>query len=529
MNFRFFSGGAWDVRNTTPPWGDRPSIYQHILSHIRAGEPGLGAKGNVLPDEKIVRGGKQIGWAPGALDGVMGHHAAKNEAIEIANRILESFRALTKKATDERARSLYSLLLDHPTLSYVDQLLEAVVTHGDLDVERVHAIAQWLATNAADREPIKCAIAFLGVCRGGDDRDLLLTLGRHEEFTLFVSVALGNLGDDPELSRYALACLVTGWGRIQIIERLANTKDEQIKSWLLREGYQNDVLHEYTALICAKTGDLLTALRQPEPDEKLLEGAGAILTALIRGVGGPVEGMDAYDDGAEATELYLSHLQTRSVDLQGLIDVSTIDEFVKKESPSDWQERRAKLLELSNAILSRPGWEEKIRSELVSEDQQTFWNATEAARLLGVDVWDIHFERLQRGEDCWFSVMQTDDPDRIERVITFAEETLPLNEIASGPSESLGLGPEFKHHSALDSVLQELRRFPGKGWPLIQAGLQSPTVRNRNMAVEALKTWDRPYWHPEAEPLLRRAIQSEPSNQIRATMMKVLNILEIAP
>jgi hypothetical protein len=522
MKFRFFSSGAWDIRSVSPPWGERPSIYQHIQSHIRGGEPGLGENGNALPDEELVRGDKEVGWAPGALDGVMGHHASKNEALDIANEILESLRALTKKASKERASSLYSLLLEHPTLSYVDHLLEAVVAHHDLDGQRVHAIAHWLAMGAPDREPLKCAIALLGVCGDNDDRDLLLTLGRHEEFTLFVAVALGNSADEAELSLYALACLVTGWGRIQIIERLANTKDEQIKAWLLREGYRNDVLNDYTAPICAKTGDLLTALRQPDPDDKLLKGAGSILSTLMQGEGGPVEGMSAYPDGPEATELYLTHLQTRSVDVQGLVDVHMIAEFLKKESSAEWLERRAKLLELTDAILSRSGWEEKIRSELVSEDYPTFWRAAEAARRLNVDVWDIYFERLQRGDDVWFYVMQTRDRDRIDRVIAFAEETLPLNEITSGPTESVGLGPEFKHHSALDFVLQELQHFPGKGWKLIRAGLQSPTVRNRNMALMALSAWDRSTWPDEVEPLLRQALEVEPQPRTRAKMIGVL-------
>jgi hypothetical protein len=487
MRLPFFSRGKWDIDNVNPPWSDRTSIYQHLLANIPSGQPGLSETGGQLPDEEISRGNSQLSWAPGALDGVMGHHAGSSEATEITNQILESFRALTKEATDERASSLYALLLEHGTLSYVDQLLEAVVADDDLNLERIHAIAHWLATRAADREPVKCAIALLGVFSGGHDRDLLLTLGRHDEFTLFAAVALKNSGADSDLDLWALACLVTGWGRIQIIERLAETKDEQIKEWLLVEGYANDIMYEYTALICARTGDLLTALRRPEPDAKLLKGAGSILAALIAGSGGPAAGIESYEDGAEATELYLTHLQSRDVDLQGFIDVGRIEEFLKQEaSESGWLERRPKLLSLTTAILSRPHWERRIREELKSDDRQTFWTATEAASLLGIDAWDLYFERLKRGENLWHFVMQTDNPHLIDQVIQHAEDTLPLSALASGPADSLGLGPDFQHHDALDTVLQGLRKFPGKGWPLIRAGLQSPSIRNRNMAVQAL-------------------------------------------
>jgi hypothetical protein len=60
--------------------------------------------------------------------------------------------------------------------------------------------------------------------------------------------------------------------------------------------------------------------------------------------------------------------------------------------------------------------------------------------------------------------MQTNDYERIGRVIKLAEETLPLKEIASGPSESLGLGPEFKHHKALDFLCRDFDVF------LVKAG-----------------------------------------------------------
>lgn len=528
MKIPFFSRDSWDIERVNPPWGDRTAIYKHILEHIRPGEPGLGEKGDLLPDDKTESGGDELRWAPGALDGVMGHHAGPNEGAEIANRILDSFRALTTKATDERAASLYNLLLENSALSYVDHLMESVVSREDLDAQRIHSIAHWLATGAADREPIKCAIALLGMYPGDDDRDLLLTLGRHEEFTLFASVALANSGDDPELSLWALACLVNGWGRIQIIERLAETQDEQIKAWMLREGYQNEVLYEYTALTCAQTGELLTALIPPEPDDKLLKGAGAILNALIRGSGGPSDGIESYKEGPQTTELYLTHLQTREIDLQGFIDVSTIDQFLKEESGEakdpnrGWLERSATLLGLTSAILSRPGWEQKIRAAHNSEDSHTFWTAKEAAGLLGIDAWEVYFERLKRDDNLWYAVAHTEDPDRMDRVIAFAEETLPLQEIASGPSNSLGLGPEFKHHSALDFILQELRRFPGKGWRLIRAGLQSPSVRNRNMAVHALAAWDRTSWPDEAEGLMRHAIEVEPKDQTREIMVKAV-------
>jgi hypothetical protein len=152
-----------------------------------------------------------------------------------------------------------------------------------------------------------------------------------------------------------------------------------------------------------------------------------------------------------------------------------------------------------------------------------FWNAVQAAKLFGIDTWDVHFQRLQRGEDHWYFVMQTSDPIRIDRVVSLAEERLPLEDIATGPADELGLGPGFQAHGALDFVLQDLRRFPGKGWRLIRVGLRSPVTRNRNMALRALAAMDRGAWPAEAELLLRQAWKAEPNSGTRESMRQILD------
>ena len=106
MKIPFFSRESWDIESVSPPWGDRPSIYEHILKNIRPGEPGLGEAGDLLPDTEIIEGGNQIRWASGARDGVIGHHVSHSEAKEITNQIVESFgHSLKVLLTNVRAHS----------------------------------------------------------------------------------------------------------------------------------------------------------------------------------------------------------------------------------------------------------------------------------------------------------------------------------------------------------------------------------------------------------------------------------------
>ncbi|HEX8184591.1 MAG TPA: hypothetical protein VF747_07560 [Blastocatellia bacterium] len=535
MSFRFFKRPAWEIRSVSAPWDLRSSIYNHIITHFPPDKPALKEGGETLPDEDRIRGNTGFGWAPGALDGTFGHHAGFSDSTKLARNILSAFRQLTEKATDERARTLYSLLIQNSAMEYIDQLVEAIAGDQKINADRLHAVASWIATESPDREPVKTSIAILGLLARREDRDLLLTLGRHEEFTLYAVVALQNAEQAAEESIWELGKYVKGWGRIHIVERLAGTQDARIKAWLLREGYKNDIMTEYTALICAKTGGLLEELRKPQADDLLLRGAGEILSAIIDGRGGPAAGVEAYPEGAEVAESYLRLLLTRKQGLRDFNVVATIERFLQEEEGEahdvtlGWPQRRGLLLDYINAIRSRPGWEEVVQEGLASENLQQFWNAAQAAKVLGIDTWGVYFERLQRGEDQWYFVMQTDDPARIDKVIRFAEERLPLSEMASGPANELGLGPEFQAHSALDFVLQDLHRFPGKGWPLIRAGLQSPVTRNRNMAIRALSSWKREEWPEEADFLLRRALDREPNTDTRDLIRKLIAGQAIEP
>jgi hypothetical protein len=76
--------------------------------------------------------------------------------------------------------------------------------------------------------------------------------------------------------------------------------------------------------------------------------------------------------------------------------------------------------------------------------------------MFGIDTWNVYFERLQRGEDQWYFVMQTDDPIRIDQVVSLAEERLPLKDrrqdstLPGGPPSTGAGGPQLRLRSRTD-------------------------------------------------------------------------------
>jgi hypothetical protein len=131
--------------------------------------------------------------------------------------------------------------------------------------------------------------------------------------------------------------------------------------------------------------------------------------------------------------------------------------------------------------------------------------------------------RSQGIEGPWFEIMQVVDEGHVDTVMELAAATLPLEEIASGPADELGLGREFAPHGALVMIVQELGRFPGHGWELLRTALRSPVVNNRNMALDALEAWGADNWPPEAVPVLEASLKAEPVDELRSRIRSLLD------
>lgn len=481
----------------------------------------------------------ELPWADGALDGVMSHHMAPSSGTRRAEAIATRIAALTEHASEEALRTLEETVAEAPLLECVDDLVSAITRTPGLDADRLHELGVILATRAPDREMVKLGLTLLGLVEGTDDRGILLTLGAHDELSLFAIVALTNRPDLGEGDLWELAKRARGWGRIHAVERLADTRDAEIRAWMLREGFRNSIMDEYLAHVCASTGGLARALAVGDVDDGLLAGASGILRALVDG--GPAPGLEAYEDGADAAERFMDLVAARTgagvFELAWVEAVAALQRFVATERSWDaldatgWSpKRRAHLSAVSATILARPEWREVTEAALDSHHATERWLGEHVASLLGIDTFDRLAARLERDPldiHTWMGLMpQLHTADRLERAMAMAER-LPLADIATGPADELGLGPRFEAHRCLDAIVQDLDHYPGHGWPILRTALRSPVTRNRNVAIRALAAWGRSAWPVDAEDALQQARDEEPTGDVRERIEAVLEGREI--
>lgn len=186
--------------------------------------------------------------------------------------------------------------------------------HPGIAPEPLTALAKFLIFNAPDRYPIIWALSWLSLCRDPEIEEIVGFLGQHEAFVKTAARLLKKHAGNPDRALWSLAKKHYGAGRIATVRKIRWPDDPAIKSWLLREGFRSTSGSEHLALQAARMGDLLSALRDPVPDQALIDGATDIFLAFVE----PAlnDGWYLYADGQEAFACWLDHVGTAPNDNQ---------------------------------------------------------------------------------------------------------------------------------------------------------------------------------------------------------------------
>ncbi|MFB4266361.1 hypothetical protein [Nonomuraea sp. GTA35] len=489
--------------------GDELTFLAHAISMSSLHGPGPWPPHAMdLPDEPPRQDDGKPYMPSVVMDGVRTHHFGFAPDLGAVQEVAD---LLQERAPYER---LHDRLAEARALEFCDDLVRELARR-ELSRRQVHEAGRWLAEHGTRREAVKIGLVLVGASGDERDRELLLLLGALEELTLYAVVALRRTQPDQERERavFELARRVTAWGRIHAVERLEGSDDPEVKAWLLREGFRNGVMDEYLAPLAATTGDLYSALLDPEPDEALVDGAGGILAALARGEGGPTTGISAYGEAVPALARYADLVAARQATLQRLDHLLTIRRHLR-EPPEHWLPGDVAALRRRFAdVLAQPRWAEAALAGVADPEGADFSRAQRCASELGLPILPQVVARLRTDPGdgfAWHGLARLAEP---EALAALAEELLPLDDLANGPGDRLiGDG----HEQALERVVTELEPHPGLGLPLIRAALRNRGVRVRRCAIRALRAWPEP--PEEAVAWVRAAHAVEPDGELRDDM-----------
>ena len=222
-----------------------------------------------LPDHADL-GDNAGAWVPGAYEALLMRSDYSISRFALLNYLLaRTVRKQMLTSSPANQAKEEAKLLKTGALATVDPLISHL-SRMNVPRDAMRTEALRLACETSKRELVKVGMALLGQSGEPSDAEILLTLGRHEEFTFFAAPALRALlgADAVNDALLPLADQVDGWGKTAILYELNySLEGSAAPEYLLRRGCANRLGPALNANLCATKGQLAERLEAILADE----------------------------------------------------------------------------------------------------------------------------------------------------------------------------------------------------------------------------------------------------------------------
>jgi hypothetical protein len=516
-------------------WRTENSILKFLFSNLND-DGKLSETAHDLPDEK--KDENKIKFAAGLMDAMSGTDSSdesKKSIIELSKHL----KSISTKGNKRSEQEFYRLITEKEgVIDIIDDFLKTIAEKSLPIQPYLFNYAMDLATRTDKRNAVKFGIAILGLCQVKSVLNNIKVLGLHDEFTVYSAIAIANISDNTENDLWELAQKVDGWGKIQLVNRLAKPGlKETIKDWLIFDGYRNNIMYEYLAYTCATNGELHKKLESDQIEHKLFKSASDIIQALIV-EHSPAEDIKSYPYASQAIRDFLKHAKTHASDVLDFNTLHKLKDFltelqknIEEQNKNGWNQEVISncIIEIVEILNSRD-WKIIAYEALKSDDNVIYWNAKQSAEKLGIDLWETVWFRLKEkpiDSFCWYDITHFTNSEHADKIIDFALNYLPFDELATGVKDSNGFGENYNKYASLEYATTFLENYPKKGEKIILTALKCPVTRNRYVAIKVLDKWKRINWSPEIEIEIRLLREMEPNKNTKENIERLLNGQEL--
>lgn len=473
------------------------------------------------PEERAYAD-NELRFAPGAMEGILGHHTAGNGEEAAFQEKLKGYLQISEKDALERFEKEEAG--SFRTASLRKNLLQEIVAHQEeYQPGKLAVLAYTFAEKGTKCETVKLGLSLLvlfDLSKNEKVCTLLKTLGCCEEFTDYV---LMNTTDWEEQKRqdfyFELAKKLKGWGKIDVVEMLEADTEEK-KEWILCHGCRNTVMYSYLGYVCAMKSNLYVRLEKGHLTEDEMQGANDIMDGLIEE--GPCEGMSALEEPVELTLLYLKEMKRHVTGIDELALLGRIDRYFQDSKMQGAEEVCEEIKIFLNTL--------DMHSLIVDNIRQKPFECVQIAQTYDMDLsaqiiglMEEDFSKYYR-----YAYYLFVREKYIEEFFKICDREVDADKYPKRMGNSLGLGNLGEGVLALDMIVQYLDKYPLKGRKLIEISIQSPIVRWRNMAAKALLGWSDRLNLPLAEldaglhQMVQAVAQTECNDKTREQWKKLL-------
>lgn len=478
------------------------SLFQQIAAAVDG--DGQLPKNFSLPKEKTKN---KLMFADGALDGIKLYHT-QPQPVSV-EPLCEALEAINAGQTEAGTAQAEAFLEQHGVIEVIDELHKWIVSHHEqISPQVISGFAIRAVMTSEKPEMVKLGLAVLELLnteRQPELKKVIRVLALSDEFTLFCLFIMRSWSSAND-EIFDLAQKVRGWGRIHAVNQL-EPSSRLIRKWLLDHGCENTVAPAYSALTVANKCNLIEQLQQPQLSEADWKGAGLILDGLM--AEGPVAGISQFEAQADLFNAYLDAAASQPQDLRVVQNVIAVAQYIDNDKVKlpeirqrclEFLNSSACYLTVSQAMENGRGFEEAVKLSIpMAEKAWTWIQKDPVANCMSVRY-----------------LMQAEA--HVDELLELYEASLPLEMMASGPSDELGLGKDYQHFHALAAIVQALQLYPGKGEVFLKCALLCPVISCRTHALDTLESWVK--------------LSTLPLSELSAPLMVTLaqaEILEIRP
>ncbi|MCR5357201.1 MAG: hypothetical protein K6E63_07330 [Lachnospiraceae bacterium] len=458
------------------------SIFERIDEIVK--ENGCVPQGYVLED--ALKPGEIPSVHMGEQEGLIGRPVkpVKREVLlKAVNMIKESLKINARLAV----HSFDDNNLGFRVADIRGQLLKHIVDNiKDYDPHKLSTLAYSLVIFGKKLETVKLGLLLLVLFNFSDDEVVkkhLITLGLYEEFTSYV---ISNVAGWPKQTSdhvyYVYAQRLTGWGKINAMERIEPINDE-VKEWILCHGCSNDISYGYLGKTAYEKSGLEERLLKGNLTSEEMQGARDIMRGLL--TGGGTGGLLDLEQPAKLTKAYLNEQVSHTVRLEDISNMYELRKFLLNWDKQGKNEDAEASLKLIERILSLSDAEEMIREGLLYDPDI----AVCAARDGSIDVSDelLRLTREDFRRYFAFASYFLKDERRVGDYIDICEEKLNGRDFDVIVTDQENVEVNTWR---LDQILKYLGRYPGMGSKIVVTAMGSAIPMYRSAAADVIGQWE---------------------------------------
>ncbi len=454
------------------------SIYKKIEKCIL--EQGKLPRDFMLEEREYKEG--ELRYAPGALEGICGHHLGTGGNPDEFCEILKEYLLMEPQDaldTFEREQSR-----DFQIATIRRELIERIYENRqEYSAGKLKLLTATFIAYGTKVTSVKVGLSLLNLFDLSDNEELkkiLKILAYSEEFTDYVIwISATWTEEESQAFYFELAQKLEGWGKINVVEMMKADTEEK-KQWILCHGCRNSVLYAYLGYECAMKCDFLERLQKGNFSEEEFKGASDIMEGLLDE--GPCQGMSALEAPVELTLLYLEECKRHNRDAEQVALITDIAAYFKESKIENAGAIGVKAEEILESL--------DLNTFILENIEKNTHYCMRIAKMYDIDM-SQHLIRLMKMDFekyYGFCSYFFNTNSCVDEFLELCDRKIAYEEYPNEMNHLLGLGA-VQGGIKLDMIVQYLDKYFRKGKKLIIACIHSPITRWRNMAAKAMLGW----------------------------------------